>query len=83
MTDNQDTITICMGSSCFSRGNKLVLRLLQEYLKEHGLEEVVVLKGTHCMGICDKGPVLMINEDKITEIDPAKLSDLLDSKLAH
>jgi len=55
-------IQICMGSSCFSRGNGKTLKTIQNYLKEHQLEGDVVLKGNHCFGECHKGPVVKIND---------------------
>lgn len=55
-------IQICMGSSCFSRGNNKTLKVIQHYLKEHGLEGDVVLKGNHCFSDCSKGPVVKIND---------------------
>lgn len=55
-------IQICMGSSCFSRGNGKTLKIIQSYLKERNLEGDVVLKGNHCFGDCSKGPVVKIND---------------------
>lgn len=40
-------ITICLGSSCFSRGNKSVLEIVKTFLKEHNLESEVFF-----MAIC-------------------------------
>lgn len=65
-----------MGSSCFSRGNKQTLQLIQKYLKDHQLEREVLLKGNHCFGECSSGPTVKIgsrvyeqlNQDKILEI---------------
>jgi len=76
-------IKICMGSSCFSRGNKQTLHLIQKYLKDHQLERDVILKGNHCFGDCSSGPVMKIgskvydqlNEDSILEILEEELGD--------
>ena len=35
---------ICLGSSCFSRGNKDVAVFIKEYLKKHHLEDKVVFR---------------------------------------
>lgn len=67
-----------MGSSCFSRGNKRLLALVQSYLAENGLKERVRFKGAHCMGKCEKGPVLMIDDNAYFHVDQAKVLDLLD-----
>lgn len=69
MLQQHSEITICMGSSCFSRGNKAMLQLIRDFLKENGLEDQVVFKGTHCMGQCESGPVLKINDIVHTRVD--------------
>ncbi len=79
MAEEKAEIVICMGSSCFSRGNKQSLNIIKGYLRERGLEERVVFRGSHCFGECDKGPVLMIGGSKHTEVTPGKIADLLDS----
>ncbi len=81
MRENANTITICMGSSCFSRGNKYTLKNIQNYLKEKELEDSITLRGAHCLGKCDKGPVLIVNDEEIFHVDPEKINDLLDEKL--
>ena len=77
-------IKICMGSSCFSRGNKQTLQVIQKYLKDHDLERDILLKGNHCFSNCSTGPVLKIgnkvyeqvNNDNILEILDKEFSDL-------
>lgn len=54
-------IEICLGSSCFSRGNKKVLRVIGKYLKDNNLEDRVFFHGAHCFSSCDKGPIVKIN----------------------
>ncbi|MFW6351824.1 MAG: (2Fe-2S) ferredoxin domain-containing protein [Bacteroidota bacterium] len=81
MRENANTITICMGSSCFSRGNKYTLKNIQSYLKEKELENSVTLRGAHCLGKCDKGPVLIVNDEEIFHVEPEKVNNLLDEKL--
>ncbi|TVQ89045.1 MAG: (2Fe-2S) ferredoxin domain-containing protein [Bacteroidetes bacterium] len=83
MSEKPQNIVICMGSSCFSRGNKKLVKVIQDYLKEHKLEDEVILKGTHCMGHCDKGPVMQIDEEKIFHITDTNLIDILSNKLLN
>ncbi len=52
---------ICLGSSCFSRGNKDVVMFIREYLRKNHLDERVIFKGDRCMGHCSNGPNLIIN----------------------
>lgn len=52
---------ICLGSSCFSRGNRDVVQYIKEYLKKNHLDDKVVFKGARCLGHCSNGPNLVIN----------------------
>ncbi len=70
-----------MGSSCFSRGNKKTVAFLQQYLKEKKLEDTITLKGAHCMGECDKGPLIKIDDEIVYHVSNALLEDMLDEKL--
>ena len=41
------TITICMGSSCFARGNKRNLKIIEEYLARYKID--CALNGRGCV----------------------------------
>jgi NADH:ubiquinone oxidoreductase subunit E len=71
--DRADTImvVVCMGSSCFSRGNNLTLKLLQDYIRENGYEDRVELKGSLCEDDCKCGPNISINGIRYREISAA------------
>jgi NADH:ubiquinone oxidoreductase subunit E len=71
-------IKICLGSSCFSRGNKHLVKLVKEYLQMHQLEEKTDFRGGHCFGMCHMGPVVEINgviHEKMTEQSLLQLLD--------
>ncbi len=73
---------ICLGSSCFSRGNKEVVAFIKEYLKKNHLEDKVIFKGARCMGNCSKGPNLRIG-DRIEEgLTVSGIEAILDRELA-
>lgn len=63
---NKREIKICLGSSCFSRGNKDILQIIQTFLREHKLESKVYFHGAHCFSKCENGPIVQI-DDKIYE----------------
>jgi len=82
MEQNQEKhrITICMGSSCFSRGNsvnaELVQRLIQEGKVRAELQEAEV-SGTLCEGLCKDGPIVIIDGIVHRQVTPMVLQDLL------
>lgn len=71
------TITICMGSSCFSRGNSLNAEVIQRFIAENGLESQVAVKGCLCESKCKNGPNIRINDKLFTDVTPETLTDLL------
>jgi NADH:ubiquinone oxidoreductase subunit E len=74
---------ICLGSSCFSRGNKDVVRFIREYLKKNHLEDRVIFKGARCIGNCSHGPNLVINGKTIEEIDQARIEKILEDEFEN
>ena len=74
-------ITICLGSSCFSRGNNKNLEIIQEYIKNKGLEDNVNFKGQLCSEQCQEGPVLTIDNTTYKEVTQTKLIEILDKEL--
>ncbi|TVR40178.1 MAG: (2Fe-2S) ferredoxin domain-containing protein [Bacteroidia bacterium] len=73
-----DEIVICMGSSCFSRGNKHNLSVIKNYLREKGLDQKIVFKGSHCFGECEHGPVLLIRGEKYTHVLSNQVAEYMD-----
>ncbi len=64
-------IGICMGSSCFSRGNNRLVAALKELLATEGLEQHVLLEGHLCEGFCSDGPNVTIDGEYRHQADPA------------
>ncbi len=76
-------IIICLGSSCFSRGNKKTVQLIENYIEKHCLADKVFFHGGHCFGHCDKGPVLKVNNKLFEKVDHLNVIDILSNELQH
>lgn len=74
-------ITICLGSSCFARGNKKTVKLIQDFIKENKLEAKVHFKGNHCFGDCSRGPVIQINEKIYEQVDSERALEILQKSI--
>lgn len=72
------TIKVCMGSSCFARGNAKNLKLIQKFLEDNQLEAEVELTGLRCCDNCSKGPNISIDEEDFNNIDQGTLLDILE-----
>lgn len=71
-------ITICLGSSCFSRGNKQTLHSIKNYLEKNHLTENVFFHGAHCYGNCDKGPVMKVDDQIFEHVSEPRAVAILD-----
>jgi NADH:ubiquinone oxidoreductase subunit E len=82
---NKRIIKLCHGSSCFSRGNKELVNVIQHFIRINNLEDKVAFSGDHCFETCNEGPNIRINGklyqqvniENITEILKNELSDIL------
>ncbi len=75
-------LVICMGSSCFSRGNNRNLETIRQWLSMHGYEANVELKGCRCGGHCGDGPNIWINGIEHQGVTPASIPALLSRTFA-
>lgn len=74
-------IEICLGSSCFSRGNREVVQVLREYLRKNHLDDKVVLKGARCMNRCSEGPFIIINGKTFASAGVQDIEKILEKEL--
>ena len=55
-------ITVCIGSSCHIKGSRQVVEQLQYLIAENNVGDKVELGGTFCMGNCQKGVCVTVND---------------------
>lgn len=70
-------IKICMGSSCFARGNDRNLEFIEKYIKENNLHAQIELTGSRCEGKCACGPNIIINNTEYTNVTCEKIQEIL------
>jgi NADH:ubiquinone oxidoreductase subunit E len=70
-------IVICLGSSCFARGNCDHLATIKEYLEKHSLIASVPLSGLLCQDQCKVGPNVTIGGESHHEVSSDRLIELL------
>ncbi len=76
------TIVICMGSSCFARGNARNVELAEAFLDSHPeLEARVDLRGGLCCDRCADGPNVVVDGVVHTRVDEPAMRALLDGLL--
>ena len=58
-------VQICVGSSCHLKGSSEIVELLENAVKEHGVEDEVILTGSFCIGKCNRMGVTVQVDDEI------------------
>lgn len=55
-------VTVCIGSSCHIKGSRQVVEQLQYWIHEAGVGDKVELAGTFCMGKCQQGVCVTVDD---------------------
>lgn len=73
-------ITVCIGSSCHIKGSRQVVEQLQYLIRENELSDKVELAGTFCMGKCQQGVCVTV-DDKFFSVSPDTVDDFFKSNV--
>ena len=74
-------IVICMGSSCFARGNEKTVEACESFKAERGLKDEfdVDLGASLCTGNCADGPIVVVDDKVYKHVDPLVMRDILEA----
>lgn len=73
-------VTICIGSSCHLKGSRDIIASFQRLVSLHGLSDKVELTGSFCMGHCEKGVCVKIN-DELFSVTPATAEQFFNEEI--
>ncbi len=73
-------ITVCIGSSCHIKGSRQVVEQLQYLIHENGLNDKVELGGTFCMGRCQEGVCVTV-DDEFFSVSPETVKDFFNENV--
>jgi NADH:ubiquinone oxidoreductase subunit E len=76
-------IVVCLGSSCFARGNAENLAIIHEYIQGKTLTASVRVTGRLCQDECKQGPNLMIGGQIHHGVTTERLRELLQQSGGH
>ena len=78
-------ISVCVSTGCEALGVQKVLETFEDELKKQGLEGKVEIKGTGCLGFCEKGPRLVIYPEEIYyfQVKPSDVPDIISKTLIN
>lgn len=73
-------ITVCIGSSCHIKGSRLVVEQLQALIAENNLSDEIELGGTFCMGKCQQGVCVTV-DDRLFSVSPETVRDFFEKSI--
>ncbi len=73
-------VTVCIGSSCHIKGSRQVVEELQYLISKNDLKEKVELGGTFCMGQCQKGVCVTI-DDAFYSVTPETTKEFFEKEI--
>ncbi len=73
-------ITVCIGSSCHIKGSRQIVEQLQYLINENKLNDKVTLGGTFCMGKCQQGVCVTV-DDKFFSVTPETVADFFNKEV--
>ena len=77
----KNTVKLCQTISCDMAGKKLIedalIRELGISFGETTKDKKYTLEHTNCIGMCDQGPAMLINDKVFTRLDPEKAVNIL------
>ena len=59
-------VTVCIGSYCHVKGSRYIIERLHQLIEEKGLKDKVELAGAFCMGDCQNGVCLTVDDQKFS-----------------
>ena len=73
-------VTVCIGSSCHIKGSRQVVEQLQELIAANGLGGKVELGGTFCMGKCQQGVCVTV-DDAFYSVTPDDVNEFFEANI--
>ena len=74
-------VTICIGSSCHIKGSRQVVEGLQNLIGENNLGDKVELGGTFCLGKCQQGVCVTVDEE-FHSVTPDTVKEFFEKEIA-
>lgn len=73
-------VVVCIGSSCHVKGSRQVVEGLQSLISENNLGDKVELAGTFCLGRCQEGVCVTI-DDHFFSVAPDTVEDFFNNNI--
>ncbi len=83
MAEPKYKLTLCDGTACVHNHSKELRLAIEEQLEKHGLTDAVTILLSGCLGMCSKGPILVVNPGYIIygNVQVADVTEIVESHL--
>jgi NADH:ubiquinone oxidoreductase subunit E len=81
---NKKTIKVCSGGPCMSEKSMEVVKEIEKMLKielENDAHPKYKLELMSCVGLCDRGPIVMVDDQMFEKVRPETVDDVLKNYL--
>lgn len=77
---NNCCLAVCGDTGCSVWGSENIFDYLDKYLRQRNLTETVALKYTGCLGLCEKGPLVIVYPQEIfyQQVKPEDLEEIVE-----
>lgn len=74
-------MVICIGSSCFARGNAENVKIVEDFIAKRGLTDEldIELSGGLCTNNCPDGPIVIVNDKIYKHVNSDVMLDIMES----
>ena len=73
-------VTVRIGSACHIKGSRQVVEQLRALIAQHELQDRVELGGTFCMGRCQEGVCVSV-DDAFHSVTPETVRDFFETQV--
>jgi NADH:ubiquinone oxidoreductase subunit F (NADH-binding)/(2Fe-2S) ferredoxin/NAD-dependent dihydropyrimidine dehydrogenase PreA subunit len=83
--DTKFKLTLCDGTACIQNQSKTLHQTLEAELDKHGLRQTVSIHLSGCLGMCKKGPILIVNPGYIMygRVQVSDIPEIVESHLVR
>ena len=78
----RNVISICRSVPCYLQGGDMVAKTIEETLGikpgETSQDRRFSLRWVNCLGVCDKAPAMMVNDQVYLDLTPKRVIQILD-----
>ena len=78
----KNIIRVCKTITCKMKGKQQIIEKLEDHLKikegETTRNNKFTMLAANCLGWCHKGPVILVNDDVYSEVDPDEVIEIIE-----